>query len=394
MTRQAKDLDSAREWRMQELMAQRELRAATGRATAGMDKMIAKQRAYIDDIQAAREAIAQTQAAPVPVQPATPGSPGVGQVTTPAPAVLVGVDKQIADNMRFDPSISRPQAAADAYTEAMMDALDSDTLDQTFIDIKSHPDWAKLSKPQQDQVVQDFEARYDALESPGKFDRSTEEVAKPIHVTDFQQAVMAANRNRGAGDAQVIGVEDVAAFQNLTRQAAPPDARGVFTDGKIYLIRENLGTPEQMASTLAHERGHHGLAALLGDRMPAVLNRLWTNPATRTRIKAKMAALSHDADPENGSLRKLAAEEVLADMFAAGEKVNGDILTKARNAIEQTFATLLGVGKLRMSNNDVDAILRDVSAVLKGTSAGVLRKGDPVARDLPGIGRASCRERV
>jgi len=268
----------------------------------------------------------------------------------------------------------------------MMDALDSDALDQTFIDIKSHPDWAKLSKPQQDQVVQDFEARYDALESPGKFDRATEEVAKPIHITDFHQGIAAANRNRGAGDAQVIGLEDVAEFENLTQQAAPPDARGVFTDGKIYLIRENLSSPEQMAITLAHERGHHGLAALLGDRMPAVLNRLWTNPATRTRIKAKMVALqAGEVDVENGSLRKLAAEEVLADMFAAGEKVNGDILTKARNAIEQTFATLLGVGKLRMNNNDVDSILRDVSAVLKGTSAGVLRQGEPIARDLPGM---------
>ena len=56
------------------------------------------------------------------------------------------------------------------------------------------------------------------------------------------------------------------------------------------MIRENISSPEQLAITLAHERGHHGLSALLGDRMPAVLNRLWTNPATRTRIKAKMAA--------------------------------------------------------------------------------------------------------
>lgn len=331
-------------------------------------------------------AAAQPAPAPVPVQPATPGSPAVGPVTAPASPVLVRVDKQIADNLRFDPSIQRSQAAADAYTEAMMDALDIDALDQTFIDIKAHPDWEKLSAPQQDQVVRDFQQRGDALESPGKFDRATEAVAKPIHVTDFQQAIAAANRNRGAGEAQVIGLEDVAAFQNLTQQAAPDDARGVFTDGKIYLIRENLSSPEQMAITLAHERGHHGLAALLGDRMPAVLNRLWTNPATRTRIKAKMAALQQgDVDPENGSLRKLAAEEVLADMFAAGEKVNGDILTKARNAIEQSFATLLGVGRLRMSNTDVDAILRDTAAVLKGTSADVLRKGDPIARDLPGM---------
>lgn len=383
----AGDAAAVRHWRLQELTAVLEIRQARGQTSSpALERQIADLTKKVEGQKAAVLTIVQAKSPPVPVQPSTPGSPAVGPVTAPVSTVLEGVDKQIADNLRFDPSITRTQAAADAYTETMMGALDSDALDQTFIDIKGHPDWGTLSKPQQDQVVRDFEQRYDALESPGKFDRATDEVAKPIHVTDFQQGIAAANRNAGAGNPQVIGVEDVATFENLTNQAAPPDARGVFTDGKIYLIRENISSPEQMAITLAHERGHHGLAALLGDRMQAVLNRLWTNPATRTRIKAKMAALqAGDVDVENGGLRKLAAEEVLADMFAAGEKVNGDILTKARNAIEQTFATLLGVGKLRMNNNDVDSILRDVSAVLKGTSADVLRKGDPIARDLPGM---------
>lgn len=317
-----------------------------------------------------------------PTQPATPGAPGFGQ---PQP---LNVEQKIRANQSFDPTITPQQAAADAFSDFLMDAPNPSALDETFIGIKQRPEWATLTEAQQNEIINDFELRYAAMEerSSGKFDRAQgRETGKAIPTGEFQQLVAAANRNKTPRDAAVVPVESVADFQALTGQAAPNDARGVFSNGQVYLIRENLGSPEDLAITLAHERGHHGLDALLGDRLPAVVNRLWTNPATRKRIKAKMNILAGNVDPENGSLRRLAAEEVLADMFAAGEKVNGDVVTKARNAIEQSFATLLGVGKLRMSNNDVDAILRDVSATLTGNSPVVTTLGNPVYRELPDL---------
>lgn len=317
-----------------------------------------------------------------PTQPATPGAPGFGQ---PIP---LNVEQKIRANQTFDPTITPQQAAADAFSDFLMDAPNPSALDETFIGIKQRPEWATLTEAQQNEIINDFELRYAAMEerSSGKFDRAQgRETGKAIPTGEFQQLVAAANRNKTPRDAAVVPVESVADFQALTGQAAPNDARGVFSNGQVYLIRENLGSPEDLAITLAHERGHHGLDALLGDRLPAVINRLWTNPATRKRIKAKMNILAGNIDPENGSLRRLAAEEVLADMFAAGEKVNGDVVTKARNAIEQSFATLLGVGKLRMSNNDVDAILRDVSATLTGNSPVVTTLGNPVYRELPDL---------
>lgn len=292
------------------------------------------------------------------------------------PQPIVGIDQIIARNMAMDPSSDRKQAAADAFGDLIMDAPSSDVLDEYFLAIKSHADWANLTEPQRDQLINDFNLRYDALENgTARFDRAEPGTkVVPMDLSEFSKAISAANSSRPAGSPEVVPVEDVASFEAMTGHAAPPDARGVFADGKVYLIRENLANGEQMALTLAHERGHAGLAALLGDRLPAVVNRLWTNAATRTRIKAKMHELAGTTDPEQGGLRRLAAEEVLADMLAGGEKVNGDVLTKARSAVENAFASMLGYSKLTMTNEQVDALLRDTAVVAKGTSPAALNR--------------------
>src|SRR5690606_5604345 len=72
--------------------------------------------------------------------------------------------------------------------------------------------------------------------------------------------------------------------------------------------------------------------------------------------------------PESGGLRRLAGEEVLADMLAGGEQVNGDILTKARTAVDNAFSSLLGLSSLKMTNAEVDALLRDTASVMRGVS--------------------------
>lgn len=292
------------------------------------------------------------------------------------PQPIVGIDQIIARNMAMDPSSDRKQAAADAFGDLIMDAPSSDVLDEYFIAIKAHADWAKLTEPQRDQLINDFNLRYDALENgTARFDRAEPGTkVVPMDLSEFSKAISAANSSRPAGSPEIVPVEDVASFEAMTGHAAPPDARGVFADDKVYLIRENLANGEQMALTLAHERGHAGLAALLGDRLPAVVNRLWTNAATRTRIKAKMHELAGTTDPEQGGLRRLAAEEVLADMLAGGEKVNGDVLTKARSAVENAFASMLGYSKLTMTNEQVDALLRDTAVVAKGTSPAALNR--------------------
>lgn len=314
-----------------------------------------------------------------PPQPVAP-SPQPADFSSPQP---LGIDATIERNMRLDPDAGLQQATADAYGDLIMDAASSDVLDEYFMAIKNHAGWNKLTEAQRDVLVNDFNLRYDALENgTARFDRAPAGRGPSMGLGQFSRLVTAANLNRPAGSPEVIGVEDVAGYEALTGHAAPPDARGVFSDGNIYLIRENISNASDMALTLAHERGHHGLDALLGDRLPAVVNRLWTNAATRERIKAKMKDLAGNVDPEQGGLRRLAAEEVLADMLAGGEKVNGDIITKARAGIENAFMAMLGVSNLRMTNAEVDALLRDTAAVTNGVNPASI---DMSKRHLQGL---------
>lgn len=333
------------------------------------------------ETQRAAEAVATSAAIMEPTS-AVPGD-----VPPPVP---VGVEARISKQAILDPTASREQNITNAFMDMMADSTSADLLDETFIAIKHHPAWAELSDDQQTELAEEFELRYARVEGgdPGKFNRTPGGVANPMPTQAFAEFVASANRLRGPSDPEVIPVEDAAQYELLTGQAAPDDAAGIFADGKVYLVRSNLASTKDAALTLAHERGHHGLDKLLGDRLPAVMNRLWTNAATRDAIKAKMIALKTNDAPLNtkdGGLRRLAAEEVLADMLASGRMVNGDILSKARSAVDSFFATALGYSDLKLSNAEVDKLLRDVGIVLRGSPKAVFDRRERPVSQLKGL---------
>lgn len=382
-----KDYLGANLARTDELQAMRQVAVLGGESTAKLDKLIASQHQrnleQAQALQQAQEVVAQTQAPVTPAQPATPGAP---DFSNPTP---ISVDHIIRQSMKNDPTLSKGEATADAYVGAMMEDTNPDNLDATFMAVKNHTGWNTLTDAQKTDVANNFERLYARMTNdPGRFDRATEpgEKGAPIAAEDLSKLVDSANRNKPVNSPDVQAVDTVSQFEELTSTAAPSDARGVFTGDKIYLIRENLPDAKQVALTLAHERGHAGLSNLLGDRTQAVVNRLWTNPAIRKRIQAKVRELNLQGGVEQGSVRRLAGEEVLADMFAAGEKVSPDIITKARAAIEQGFAKVLGLSKMRMENSEVEALLRDVSAALNGAPAQVAQLGQnhPGLVDLMG----------
>mgnify|MGYP000673879856 CR=1 FL=1 len=323
-----------------------------------------------DAVQSA--AAGQAFAPAAPTDAVTPG----GATNDVAP---IGLAATIAKQRAMDPTASEEQLIADAMMDLLADATNVELLDETFIALKNSPEWKLLGDDQQTEIAEEFDIRYARVEggTSGKFQRAGAPVDKPIEVGLFTNLVTNANRTRATGAPEVVPIESPADFEVATGQAAPQDAAGIFSDGKVYLVRQNIGSARDLAVTLAHERGHAGIAALLGDRMPAVMNRLWANAATRERIKAKMKALAGNVEPSDGGMRRLAAEEVLADMLASGEKVNGDVLTKARSAIENTFSRLLGYSNLKMTNAEVDAILRDSGAVMRGTSPSAITRGEP-----------------
>jgi hypothetical protein len=289
-------------------------------------------------------------------------------------APIIGIDRTVAAHSNMEPGNTHAENVATAYSESLGDATTTELLDQTFLAIKAHPAWGTLTAEVQASLGAEFDAHYARVGGfAGKFATASAAPELAIPTQSFTRAVISANQNKPAGSPDIIPLESVSDYEVATGEAAPPNAQGVFAGGKIYVIRENIGTLKDLALVVAHERGHHGMAALLGARLTPVTNRLWTNASLRDRIKGKM---------QYGLTRAVAAEEVLADMLASGETVNGDVITKARSAIETGFAALLGVSHLRMSNAEVELLLRDVAAVTNGASpAGI----DQTAKHLRGL---------
>lgn len=289
-------------------------------------------------------------------------------------APIIGVDRAVASYENQEPGNAHSVNVTSAFSEVLADAADVDVLEQTFKAVKAHPAWAGLHPEVQASLGEEFDLHYARIGGfAGKFATGAVSTADPIPTQSFTRAVSNANQRKPGGSPLVIPVESVDEYEATTGDVAPSNAQGVFVEGRIYVIRENIGSLKDLALVIAHERGHHGMAALLGDRLTSVTNRLWTNASLRDRIKGKM---------QYGLTRPVAAEEVLADMLASGENINGDVLTKARGAIETGMAALLGINNLRMTNSEVHALLRDVAAVSNGASAAGI---DQHAKHLRGL---------
>lgn len=176
---------------------------------------------------------------------------------------------------------------------------------------------------------------------------------------------------------RVQGFDTVAELSAHLGREMPANMKGVKTaDNQIFIVRENHTDIKDVAFTIAHEQGHVGLEALLGPHLRSATNRMWANPAMRKRIKAKMAELNLQGD--TAASRSEAAEEVLADMLASGERLNKDVWAKLRAGIKEFFAKLFGVQDYKVTNAEVDKLLNDVARVLRGdTPHGKYGPGDP-----------------
>lgn len=198
------------------------------------------------------------------------------------------------------------------------------------------------------------------------------DTVKSMNKRVFDRAIATAQGNLSV---PVSGFDTVADLQVATGLALPTNVKGMFYQGNIYLVRENIANGKDMALTLAHELGHSGLSSLLGPSLNAATNRMWANADMRKRVRTKMADLkmAQGTEAERRASRTLAAEEVLADMLASGERLNKDIWSKLRAGVREFFARVFGVRDYVVSNKEVDALLSDVARVINGAAAGQVR---------------------
>lgn len=184
----------------------------------------------------------------------------------------------------------------------------------------------------------------------------------------FDKGVESASTRLGI---PIFGFNTVAELSESVGSPMPEGVKGMFYNGQIYVVRENTTNAKDLAFTIAHELGHSGLGSLLGTSLKAATNRMWANSAMRERIKGKMAELNlaQTTEGERNASRTLAAEEVLADMLASGEKLNKDIYAKLRAGVREFLARAFGVRSYIVTNQEVDDLLSDVARVINGAPA-------------------------
>ena len=101
------------------------------------------------------------------------------------------------------------------------------------------------------------------------------------------------------------------ANQSQLSQGAQGEPEGFLHAGKVYLIAPQLRGDMDVMRVLFHESlGHFGLRGTFGAELGTILDRLAVLNAGKVRAKAKQYGLDYDKPSD----RRMAAEEVLAEM--------------------------------------------------------------------------------
>lgn len=325
-------------------------RAATGHGKA----LTAKQVSLVEGVLAAMQDMRQQQTTDTPATAPDTSLPAFDAYEQmPAAPVIDAITAGRADVASLNPTFDGMIGALDA-AQTVADAT------AAAFAARQHPTYIQMS-PEDTLAFEHHLAEVMASLNGIKFDLGpvVNGAGKPA-VSDaiFRGLTAAASRQTGI---PTVAHVDVANAEYVVGYAIPANARGFYdpASGTIHVIQSNNTDKAELAFTLAHEAGHAGLDKLLGANLQSAMNRMWANAPMRERIKAHMAQNA-------GMTRQLAAEEVLADMLAAGEKINTDVMIKLRNGVRNFFAKLVGIRDLVVTNEEVDRLLADVALVING----------------------------
>ena len=327
-------------------------RAATGQGKA----LTAKQVSLVEGVLAAMQDMRQQQTTDTPATAPDTSLPAFDAYEQmPAAPVIDAITAGRAEVASLNPTFDGMIGALDA-AQTVADAS------AAAFAARQHPTYIQMN-PEDTLAFEHHLAEVMASLNGIRFHLAeTVETKGNKHVSDVILNGYVADTQRKTG-IPVFSHVDTAAAEAATGQAIPTNARGLY-DPKtktIHIIQSKNADHKELAFTLAHEVGHAGMDKLLGANLQSATNRMWANAPMRERIKAHIASSSN---PD--MTRSLAAEEVLADMLAGGEKINTDVMTKLRNGVRNFFARLVGIRDLVVTNEEVDRLLADVALVING----------------------------
>jgi len=327
-------------------------RAATGQGKA----LTAKQVSLVEGVLSAMQDMRQQQTADIPATAPDTSLPAFDAYEQmPAAPVIDAITAGRAEVASLNPTFDGMIGALDA-AQTVADAS------AAAFAARQHPTYIQMN-PEDTLAFEHHLAEVMASLNGIKFHLSeTIENAGGRVVSDVILNGYVADTQRKTG-VQIVTHVDTAAAEAALKEAIPTTARGFYAPktGIVHIIQSKNANHKELAFTLAHEVGHAGMDKLLGANLQAAMNRMWANAPMRERIKAHIA---NSSNPD--MTRSLAAEEVLADMLAAGEKINTDVMTKLRNGVRNFFARLVGIRDLVVTNEEVDRLLADVALVING----------------------------
>lgn len=133
-------------------------------------------------------------------------------------------------------------------------------------------------------------------------------------------------------------------------RGATGSIEGLFFGGKVYLIADQIATRKDAQRVLFHEvLGHYGLAgAFPGAGLETILDRMAVLQASKVRAKAKAYGL----DMEKVRERRMAAEEVLAELAQQNPQLGW--VQKAVAAIRTWLRERVpGFGQMQFSDDEL-----------------------------------------
>lgn len=148
----------------------------------------------------------------------------------------------------------------------------------------------------------------------------------------------------------VQSVKDLPAAQRRTvERDGAFDVEGIFSDGKVYLVADNLRDVKHAAFVLQHEvLGHAGLQGAYGQRLTPLLMSLYKGHG---ELRQQADALVQ----KFGYTPAVAMEEVLADLAAAGTLKDQSFWPRLVTAIRNALRSI-GMS-LNWSEGDIQALL-------------------------------------
>lgn len=172
-----------------------------------------------------------------------------------------------------------------------------------------------------------------------------------------------------AASPELAGVKVVQSFDDLPLSArirakrdgvAPEELRGIYSSGATYVVAGNHASVADALYTAVHEEvGHRGIHGLLGDKLDATMERLYTSQAATTKGRQRIAQIrqAYAKVLEKLDARKqrlMIAEEMVALLIEDGERPTAlqRVLSKMRELLRAlvpqapwTYTDILALGE-------------------------------------------------